>query len=109
MSCAARRDEIVSYTVACLSMYLQALARGVELRDVRAYLCEDGRTVMLDAEDMEILASFSLAEKTTEAAFDERIYVEGFNKGNADDGFERKQEASGWSSRTRPRKPLRRK
>lgn len=79
----ARRGELASYAGACLSMCLQAYAHGVELRDVEAHLCEDGRTVMLCAADMEIRASFVLAEKTNEADFDERKYVEGLNDEDA--------------------------
>lgn len=76
----ARRDELFSYAAACFSMHLQACAMGVQLHDVEAHLCEDGRTVMLCAADMEVRASFMLAETSNAADFDHRKYVEGFNE-----------------------------
>jgi hypothetical protein len=71
-----------SYAGACLSIYLQALDRGMQLplRDVQCVLCEDGLTAMLEvpAGDGWIMANFELPEKTDEAGFDPRPYLEGF-------------------------------
>lgn len=85
MSNAARRMEMASYAGACLSLRLQAIMHGVELGNVDATLCEDGRTVVLSAHDLEIRACFDLAEQTNEADFDPTPYVEGFNKQEDDD------------------------
>jgi hypothetical protein len=74
--------SLASYTGACLSVYLQALDRGMKLplRGAECVLCEDGLTVMIEvpAGDDWIMASFELPEEIDDAAFDPRPYVQGF-------------------------------
>jgi len=79
--------ELASYAAACLKLAFEAADRGIVLRDVEATLCEDGRTVLLLAPDEQrgdwFGASFMLAEKTDEDAFDAAKYGRGFNDRNA--------------------------
>jgi hypothetical protein len=74
--------EIASYAGACLKLALDADARGLDLSEVEAHLCEDGHTVMFLLEDREngdfISASFMVDGKLTEDDFDERKFCEGF-------------------------------
>jgi hypothetical protein len=75
--------SIASYAGACLSIYLQALDRGMQLplRGVQCVLCEDGLTAVLEVdvdENISIMASFALPEQVDDAGFDPRPYLEGF-------------------------------
>jgi len=54
------------------------------LRDVQAFLCEDGRTVMLFADyasDDHLSTSFLLSKVTREADFDSQFYVRECERG----------------------------
>jgi hypothetical protein len=77
-----QRKSLMSYAAACLSIYLQAYERGLELplRDACMVLCEDDKTVMIDvpAGDDWIMASFELPERVNPETFDLEPYLEGF-------------------------------
>lgn len=80
----ARWKELVSYGVAIFKLAWIAHERGVKLRnrDLDVSLCEDGLTVMIVVDDIargdHFYASFVLAEKTDEQAFDASKYAQGF-------------------------------
>lgn len=77
-----KASEIAGYAAACLKIYLEALDRDMTLplRGVEASLCEDGKSVMITvpANGDWITAGFKLFEKTDEASFDPRPWIEPF-------------------------------
>lgn len=75
--------ELASYAAACFSMHMQAHMLGVEFgvgaARVEAHLCEDFRTVSLDAGDSGIRASFMFDEKVNPSDFEHWEFEDGFN------------------------------